>query len=251
MFLSRHPASTRGAYRDRHGRWKRDAVDEKMLKALARRRRHLLGRPSRMVLSPRRWGQACEAIFARRRWLTSPVHRGEYGAAVNTIAQGMPAVPAEPVVTAACFPCCRRAMGAARIRHSLRPSSSEGNKRCATRAFRAAGMRSHIPSAVMPASRLRQGFDEACGLGARRSFSGGGKRGIQHSRGVSVERSRLWNTGSPGQAGAMTPNLLFDRWVGWVERSETHRYPGNEDGWFRFAQTHPTASAQAAGQRLI
>jgi len=39
-------------------------------------------------------------------------------------------------------------------------------------------MRTHILSAVMPA-----------------------KAGIQYSRGVSVEHSRLWNTGSPGQAG--------------------------------------------------
>jgi hypothetical protein len=30
MILSAHPASTRGAYRDRHGRWKRDAVDKRM-----------------------------------------------------------------------------------------------------------------------------------------------------------------------------------------------------------------------------
>jgi hypothetical protein len=28
MIVSPHPASTRGAYRDRHGRWQRDAVDE-------------------------------------------------------------------------------------------------------------------------------------------------------------------------------------------------------------------------------
>src|SRR5258708_31305386 len=36
----------------------------------------------------------CETIVARRRWLTSPVHRGEHGAAVKTIARGMPVVPA-------------------------------------------------------------------------------------------------------------------------------------------------------------
>ncbi len=43
---------------------------------------------------------------------------GEHGAAVKTIAQGRPVVSANPVVTAACFSCCRRAMGAA----STRPS---------------------------------------------------------------------------------------------------------------------------------
>jgi len=66
-------------------------------------------------------------VREKRRWLTSPEHRGERGAAVNTIAQGMPAVPAEPVVPAACVFCCRRAMGAASIRHSLRPPDFEGH----------------------------------------------------------------------------------------------------------------------------
>jgi hypothetical protein len=42
------------------------------------------GRSSRVVLSPRRWGQACEAT-RRRRWLTSPVHRGDHGAAVKPL----------------------------------------------------------------------------------------------------------------------------------------------------------------------
>src|SRR6201999_3368209 len=38
------------------------------------------------------------------RWrLSSPALQGEREAAVNTIAQGMPVVPALPVVTAACF----------------------------------------------------------------------------------------------------------------------------------------------------
>jgi len=32
VVISPHPASARGAYRDRHGRWKRDAVDVRMLK---------------------------------------------------------------------------------------------------------------------------------------------------------------------------------------------------------------------------
>jgi len=41
----------------------------------------------------------------------------------------MPDVPALPVVTAACFFCCRRAMGAACTRHSLRPLVFEGNER--------------------------------------------------------------------------------------------------------------------------
>jgi hypothetical protein len=45
---------------------------------------------------------------------------------VKTIAQGMPVDPAPPVVTAACFFCCRRAMGEAITRHSLRPLCFRG-----------------------------------------------------------------------------------------------------------------------------
>ena len=44
----------------------------------------------------------------------------------KTIAQGMPDDLAEPVVTAACFFCCRRAMGEAFTRHSLRPLCFRG-----------------------------------------------------------------------------------------------------------------------------
>jgi hypothetical protein len=40
-----------------------------------------------------------------------PGSRGERAINVKTIAQGMPDVSAGPVVTAACFFCCRRAMG--------------------------------------------------------------------------------------------------------------------------------------------
>ena len=66
----------------------------------------------------------------------------------NTIAQGMPVDPAKPVVTAACVFCCRRAMGEAITRHSLRPPYlSRDNRRCITRAFRAAGTRSCVLSA--------------------------------------------------------------------------------------------------------
>jgi hypothetical protein len=63
--------------------------------------------------------RATEAIKAR-----SP---GERVISRNAIARGMPVVPAEPVVTAACFFCCRRAMGAACTRHSPRPLLFEGD----------------------------------------------------------------------------------------------------------------------------
>jgi hypothetical protein len=36
MFLSAHPASPGGAARDRHGRWRRDAVDVRVCSALGR-----------------------------------------------------------------------------------------------------------------------------------------------------------------------------------------------------------------------
>src|ERR1700683_3851451 len=44
---------------------------------------------SRVVLTPRRWCQVCEKE-RRRRWPTSPEHRGEHDIAVKTIAWGMP-----------------------------------------------------------------------------------------------------------------------------------------------------------------
>ena len=100
-----------------------------MLSALACRRKHPRGRPSRVVLISRRWDQACGRRTRRRRRLSSPALRGEREAAVKTIAQGMPVVPVLPVVTAACFFCCRRAMGAACIRHSLRPPDFEDARR--------------------------------------------------------------------------------------------------------------------------
>src|ERR1700733_10891444 len=60
----------------------------------------------------------------------------------------MPVDPAEPVVTAACVFCCRRAMGEVITRHSLRPlifeGDLEGDLGNSSGAFRAARMRSHI-----------------------------------------------------------------------------------------------------------
>jgi hypothetical protein len=64
----------------------------------------------------------------RRRGLSSPAPRGERAIDRKTIARGMPVDPAEPVVTAACVFCCRRAMGAACIRHSPRPLDLGGTK---------------------------------------------------------------------------------------------------------------------------
>src|SRR6185437_11437426 len=67
--------------------------------------------------------------------LKSPVHRGEHGAAVNTIAQGMSDVSAEPVVTPPAFfvaggPWVRPAPGIPCALFIL-----EGQLRCMARAF--------------------------------------------------------------------------------------------------------------------
>src|SRR6201985_3165310 len=93
------------------------------------------------------------------------------------LAQGMPVVPAEPVVTAACFFCCRRAMGAACIRHSLRPLTYEGGVRWLTRACRAAGRRSRGCNCYRPIPREAGMFATASlslGLLGRGGFSGRG-----------------------------------------------------------------------------
>ncbi len=59
----------------------------------------------------------------------------------SNIAQGMPDDPAAPVVTAACFLFCRRAMGEAFTRHSLRPLVSRGCCRDKARARNASRVR--------------------------------------------------------------------------------------------------------------
>ena len=42
MIVCAHPASTGGAYRDRHGRWEREAVDVRVLSALDARTKAFL-----------------------------------------------------------------------------------------------------------------------------------------------------------------------------------------------------------------
>src|ERR1700678_3381963 len=44
-----------------------------------------------------------ESNFHRRWWLTSPVHQGDHGGAVKTIAQGMPFVSGGPCKCACVF----------------------------------------------------------------------------------------------------------------------------------------------------
>src|ERR1700722_19067821 len=68
-----------------------------------------------------------ERNFHGRWWLTSPVHQGDHGGAVKTIAQGMPFVSGGPCECACVFSfiACEAA-GASSIRHSLRPLFFEG-----------------------------------------------------------------------------------------------------------------------------
>jgi len=84
---------------------------------------------------------------ARRGWQKSLVTQESAKETVKTIAQGMPVISAEPVVTAACFFCCTRAMGAAEalgIPCALFVSSRVDQ--CIARALRAAGMRTLVSS---------------------------------------------------------------------------------------------------------
>ena len=78
---------------------------------------------------PSTLGSSCAMRFAQRRWLTSPRHRGERGAAVQTIAQGVPDRFGEPVVTmlVCFFHSAYEAAGAQSARHSLRPLFSKGD----------------------------------------------------------------------------------------------------------------------------
>ena len=111
------------------------------------------GRPSRVVLAPRRWCQVC-ARARRRRWPTSPEHRGDHGAAVNTIACGNAGFSGGLVVTNSCgtnfFP--REAAGALGARHSPRPLFGRGGK---LRANLARGSRRECGSVSQPSLRKR------------------------------------------------------------------------------------------------
>jgi hypothetical protein len=107
---SPHPASTRGTFRDRHGRRARDAVDAGGAFDEWRGR----GRRSRVVLTPRRWRQAGDNACALRLrwWQTSPVTKESAKETVKTIAQGRPGYSGEPVVTYSyAFHFCMRGYG--------------------------------------------------------------------------------------------------------------------------------------------
>jgi hypothetical protein len=81
FYIHRCPGPHRGAFRDRHGRWVRDAMDAACQKTndIAR------GRRSRVVLTLRRWRQVLEkqasckflASFLGATVANKPGHRGE------------------------------------------------------------------------------------------------------------------------------------------------------------------------------
>jgi hypothetical protein len=121
-------------------------------RASARGRKLLRGRSSRVVPIPRRWPDAgfksC-VTNARRRWLTSPVHLGEHGAAVNTIAQGVPVVSAA-LWFLACAMCTFLCTQGSRVR----PASGTpcalflGAMLCKPRADRVARMQARVDAAA-------------------------------------------------------------------------------------------------------
>ncbi len=135
------PHPRRGAARDRHGRWERDAMDARA----ARDERSLRGRRSRVVLTLqcRRQGREDALASHGRRWQPSMVTGESTKDTVKTIAQGRPDDPPVPVVLPRAF-CCTRTMGAVGTRPSLRPLLFRGRFALITRTFRAARTQPHV-----------------------------------------------------------------------------------------------------------
>jgi hypothetical protein len=83
----RHPVPTRGAYRDRHGRWMRDAVDAAARETSAA----CCVRRSRVVLAPRCWRQVLKKLaLPGGDGGNKAGHRGERVISRKIIAQGRP-----------------------------------------------------------------------------------------------------------------------------------------------------------------
>src|ERR1700722_8093503 len=106
-----------------------------MAEVCAEDERAILGRRSRVGLTPRRWRQVGE-IFSPMTGARRPDPRGEHEGSRKTTAQGMPDDSVVPVVTNSCaFLLAREAAGARRTRHSLRPLYSEDVTGPITRAW--------------------------------------------------------------------------------------------------------------------
>jgi len=89
---------TRGALRDRHECWARDAMGA----LVSLDEWHRCARRNRVVLISRRWDQVSRSI-REATVAIKPRSPGRARISRKAIARGMPVAPAEPVVTAACF----------------------------------------------------------------------------------------------------------------------------------------------------
>jgi hypothetical protein len=123
-------------------------------------------------------GSSLPMTTGRRRWLKKPGHRGEHVISRKAIAQGRPGCLGRVCGTAACVSCCGRAMGAASARSSLCPLfwgsiSVQNSGRSCRGKVESHPLRCHAPR----------------------------MRGIQYAAARRLKHWRLWNTGSPGQAG--------------------------------------------------
>ncbi len=139
------PARSRGAYRDRHGRWAWDAVDAAATRDERRTKRTAKAcGPGAPTLALRFAGLSSRNDGGKR--ARSP---GRARISRKTIAQGRPDDCGVPVVANACaFYTAHAAAGATRTRSSLRPLILEGRFSCTTRTHRAARMRWCVFSAL-------------------------------------------------------------------------------------------------------
>ena len=185
VVASGHPASMEeGRTRDRHEDVRRDAMDASATRAICSR-----GRTVR-----RRTAKSCgpdtpTLVSSRRRRFADD---GSKKARFPGRARRTPLKPsrrecrddlAEPVVPAACVFACRRAMGAASTRHSLRPLSIQRVTCSNTRTHQRRENATHVRA-------IRIILNCHC----RR------KRAIQYAAASRLKHCRLWNTGSPGPA---------------------------------------------------
>jgi hypothetical protein len=121
----------RGGVANRHQTWARDAVDALASRVRFRTRTSDVGADAKSCGpdTPTLVSSARDDDLVRDGGKKARFPRESTNISVKTIAQGMPDDLAEPVVTAASFLICWRAMGEAVARHSLRPLHFEGGPR--------------------------------------------------------------------------------------------------------------------------
>src|SRR5579864_2581512 len=100
-------------------------------------------------------------MISRAMGARKPGPQGERDISVKTIAQGRPDDPVDPVVTAACFFCCRRAMGVDRHPAFSAPSVLSRVMSSTARASYAARTRSRVSERNVIASEAIQTFAAA------------------------------------------------------------------------------------------